>query len=234
MSGPAPVAPERARYEEPGAARRWPLMAAGLYGPLAGEAVCVVLGITVDPSWFAAMMFPLFVPVLIFIDLLRRNWPTGIRIDESGITIGAVGRRDGGRRSPTVVCQAYGTYRCPWEAVRAVRVATDPAEVKALRTSRAYLTLNNHWAPPKGSGAATFMIGVLTPPFMRAALVVDLDRDAVEAPPVRSSRFFTNGRNNRMTIRSHPEMSHTWIVPTRNPDRLREFLAEAGRVSSRA
>lgn len=90
------------RYEERAAARRWPLMVSGLYGPLAGEVVCVVLGVTVSPSWFAATMFPLFVMVLVYMDLLYRNWPTGIRIDETGIAVGAVGARDGGRRSPAV------------------------------------------------------------------------------------------------------------------------------------
>ncbi len=233
MNG-SPVSDPAARYEERGAARRWPLMVSGLYGPLAGEVVCVVLGVTVGPSWFAAMMFPFFVVVLIYIDLLYRNWPTGIRIDETGITVGAVGARDGGRRSPTVTFQAWGTYRCPWEAVRSVRVATDRAEVKTLRTSRAYLTLNNHWSLPKGSGAAKVMVGVLTPPFMRAALVIDLDRTAVEAPPVRPSRFYTNGANNRMSLLSHPEMSATWIVPTRNPERLRQFLAAAEKTRNPA
>ena len=110
--------------------------------------------------------------------------------------------------------------------MRAVRVATGPAEVRRLRTSHAYLTLNNHWAPPKGTSGAKFMVGVLTPPFMRAALVVDLDPTAVEAPPVRPSRYYSNGAKGRLSTLRHPEPSATWIVPTRHPERLLRVLAE--------
>ena len=38
----------------------------------------------------AAAILPSFPPIMIVTGLLYRNWPTGIRIDDTGITIGAI------------------------------------------------------------------------------------------------------------------------------------------------
>ena len=97
--------PERSvTYREPRSALNWPLLTCGLFGPAAGVAICVVLGITVSPQWFPWIVFVLFGLFLAPISLLNRNWPTGIRIDESGISIGAIGSAQavlGGRPSIT-------------------------------------------------------------------------------------------------------------------------------------
>ena len=58
-------------------ALNWPLLTCGLFGPAAGVAICVVLGITVSPQWLPWVMFVLFGLFLVPISLLCRNWPTG-------------------------------------------------------------------------------------------------------------------------------------------------------------
>jgi hypothetical protein len=55
-------------------------------------AICVVLGVTVSPQCVPFVLFGLF---LVPISLLYRNWPTGIRVDEKGISIGAIGSAQG-------------------------------------------------------------------------------------------------------------------------------------------
>lgn len=100
MSAFVPV--RSAAYREAHSALNRPLLTCGLFGPAAGVAVCVILGITVNPQWFLWIAFVLFGLCLVPISLLYRNWPTGIRLDESGISVGAVGSSRAMRRKPTV------------------------------------------------------------------------------------------------------------------------------------
>lgn len=212
-------------YEEHATARRWPLMVAGLFTPVGAIALCIVLGATLNPLWFLGVLFiPMSLPVLVYSSLLYRNWPTGIRIDDEGITIGAVGSRSGGREAPTIAFQSWGVFQCPWTAVRAVRVVTQPEELHRLKESPLYATLNNRWAGRKQRRHA--MLGVLTPPFARAVLVIDVDPEEVQSPQVRPSRYYSNGSGGRMSVRVVPEAGATWIVPTRHPDQLAEALTQ--------
>lgn len=68
------------------------------------------------------------------------------------------------------------------------------------------------------------MLGVLTPPFVRAALVVDVDPEGVETPRIRPSRYYSNGAGGRMSASVRPSSGATWIVPTRHPENLAEAL----------
>ena len=90
----------------------------------------MILGITVNPQWFLWIAFVLFGLCLVPISLLYRNWPTGIRIDESGISIGAVGSSHAARRKPTINHQSWGLFTCPWQAVEGIRIVTDRAELR--------------------------------------------------------------------------------------------------------
>lgn len=67
-------------------------------------------------------------------------------------------------------------------------------------------------------------LGVLTSPFMRAALVIDVDIAVVAAPRARPARLYSNGMNGRFSRRVEPELSPTWIVPTRDPAGLSQAL----------
>jgi hypothetical protein len=210
-------------YHEARSALNWPLLTCGLLGPLAGVAAFVVLGVAVSPVWFLGLLFlPLFVPCQVYIGLLYRNWPTGIRIDESGIRIGAVASARAARRTPTVTHQSWGVFTCPRSAVQGARVVTDPAEVRRLKKSPPYYTLTNRWGSRRDMKHCH--LGVLTSPFMRAALVIDVDLGAVTAPLARPARMFSNGTNGRLSRLIPPELSPTWVVPTRHPDALRQAL----------
>jgi hypothetical protein len=160
------------------------------------------------------------VPFMIYISLLYRNWPTGIRIDESAISIGAIRSARATRRTPTVNHQGWGLFTCPWPAVEGVRVVTNRAELGQMKKSPRYYTLTNRWA---GKSAISHCnTGVLAAPFMRAALVIHVDPRAVTATQIRPARFFNNSRGYSRLVR--PELSPTWVVPTRHPEALSKAL----------
>jgi hypothetical protein len=182
MSALVPV--RSAAYQEAHSARNWPLLTCGLFGPAAGVAVCVILGITVNPQWFPWIIFVLFGLFLVPISLLYRNWPTGIRIDQTAIAIGAVRSPRAMQRRPTVNHQSWG--------------------------SKNAMTHCN--------------IGVLTSPFMRAALVIDVDPFAVTAAEIRPARYYSNFKDGRFSRLIHPQLSPTWVVPTRHPEALSAAL----------
>ncbi len=215
-------------YREAHSALTWPLLALGLFVPAAGMAAFVILGAAVNPQWLLGVLFlPLFPPFLAYISLLYRNWPTGIRLDQAGITIGAISSPRAAERTPTVTHQSRGLFTCPWSQVRAARVVTDPAELRRLKTSPDYSTLTNRWGTRRLGGSRTMTnckIGVFTAPFMRAALVIDLDLGMVEASHVRPARYFSNGIDGSLSRLIQPEMSTTWIVPTRGPGKLSKAL----------
>lgn len=223
-----PAAVPAAAYEEAHSALTWPLLAWGLFLPAAGEAVCIILAGAADPIWLlGAALLPIFAPVMIGISLLYRNWPTGVRLDTTGITIGAIHSPRARRRSPTVTHQSWGLFTCPWSQVRTARVVTDPSELRALKTSPLYSTLTNRWGTRRVGGSSTMTtckLGVLTAPFMRAALVIDLDFGMAENSQIRPARYFGNGIGRSVSRLVRPEMSTTWIVPTRRPNDLGQAL----------
>jgi hypothetical protein len=221
MRALAPV--QSVTYQEARSALNWPLLACGLFAPAAVEIVFLVLAVVVNPLWVLAMLLlPIFAPVMIYTSLLYRNWPTGIRMDEAAISIGAVHSPWAARRTPTVSHQSWGLFTCPWSAVDNARVVTDRAELRRLKTSPRYYTLTNRWGTARTMTYCN--IGVLTSPFMRAALALNIDPTAVTAMPIRPARFYTNFKDGRFSRLLRPEMSSTWIVPTRNPEGLRNAL----------
>jgi hypothetical protein len=214
----------RQTYLEPRSALNGALLAFGLL-PAATEIVCLIIGVAASQSWLFAVMGPLLVLVLVSVGLLYRNWPTGVRIDESGISIGAVRSARAARRRPTVNHQSWGLYSCPWPAVRSVRMVTDRDELKRMKNSEEYFTLTNRWGNKAGMRRCN--IGVLASPFMRAALVIEIDPFAVTASEIRPARFFTNYKDGHLSHLVHPRMSPTWVVPTRHPQALQTALQTA-------
>jgi hypothetical protein len=218
--------PENFAYAEDHCALSLPLLAMGLFGPVALFVLCMALGFTVSPEWFVAAGFT---PVccMVPISLLYRNWPTGIRVDERGIRIGEVASNRAERRKPTITHQNWAEFSCPWSGVREMFVVTDPDQVMLLRTSPEYFTLSNRWAKPNDMTGCT--AGVLVPPLMRAALVIRVDPAVARVPRFRSARFFSNYMDP-----SDPHFSralklsvgNTWVVPTRDPERLRALIKD--------
>jgi hypothetical protein len=191
--------------------------------PALAEAIFLILAVTVSADWVIAMvLLPLFVPVMVAIGLLYRCWPTGIRMDETGITIGAIGSPSAATRRPTVNHQAWGIFTCPWSSVHDVRVVTDPGELRRIARSPKYYTFTNRFF---GKRDMTYCnIGILTAPFMHAALVAEIYPSGVEGASIRPARYFNNYKNGYFSRRVPPRMSDTWIVPTRCPQALEEAL----------
>ena len=67
-------------------------------------------------------------------------------------------------------------------------------------------------------------IGVLASPFMRAALVIDVDPFTVSTTPIRPARYYSNFKDGRFSRLIQPRLSPTWIVPTRNPEALSKAI----------
>jgi hypothetical protein len=212
-----------AAYQEARSALNWPLLTCGLFAPAAAEICFVILGVTVNPEWFIPMvLLPLFLPVMVYTALLYRNWPTGIRINESAISIGAIGSVRAADRTPTVNHQSRGLFTCPWPAVEDVRVVTDRAELRRMKNQPRYYTFTNRWGGKRGMSHCH--VGVLASPFMRAALVLDVDPLAVTATRIRPARLYTNFKDGRFSHLVQPELSPTWVVPTRHPEALGQAL----------
>ena len=208
-------------YRERRSAWTWRLVLVAVVVPLGAEAFCAVLGVVVNPAWFIVNVgLVLTPPGLACAALVYRNWPTGIEVDEQGIRIGAIGSARAEHRRPTVNHQSWAVFNCPRESVISTRVVSDPAGLRELRTSPELQTLTNRWSVKRTM--RTCKLGVLTTPFMRGALVVELTPHDVTFPDVRPARFYNRTRGRRLLP---GEPSLTWVVPTRRPDALREALA---------
>jgi hypothetical protein len=207
-------------YTEKRAALGWRLVAAAGVGPFLVLAAGIVLT-TTGAAWSllisAALLYMIFA-----LPLFYRNWPTGIRLDDQSVHIGARSRK------VRVTHQNQGDFEVPWRGVTDIRVVTDPKELKRIRTSRELFTLSNHWG--KSRDITKCMLGVLTAPLMRAALVVELYPGDATFPETTPASFFPNriGRPFRVELPGYP--SATWIAPTRKPEALATYLRnrEAG------
>ena len=215
----------RPSYLEAHSALNGRLLTSCLLVPAVIEIACLTLGVTLDQPWFFVIMGSMLVPIMICACLLYRNWPTGIRLDESGITIGAVRSPRAARRRPTVNHQSWGLYTCPWPAVLGVRIVTDRAELQRMMNLPQYYTLANRWSNKRGMRHCN--IGVLAPPFMRAALVIEVKPSAVTASEIRPARFYSNYKDGQFSHLVHPQLSPTWVVPTRHPEALNAALQAA-------
>src|ERR1700722_5504505 len=125
----------RPSYLEARSALNGRLLTSCLLVPAVIEIAGLLLGVTLDQPWFFVIMGSMLAPIMICAGLLYRNWPTGIRVDESGITIGAVRSARAPRRRPTVNHQSWGVFTCPWPAVLSVRTVTDRGELKRMMSS---------------------------------------------------------------------------------------------------
>jgi hypothetical protein len=218
-------------YTERRCGLRWPLVTWGSGVPAALTAALawlIMSGSSHDTlaAVVSSLMGVGIVAALIGCGLLYRNWPTGIHIDESGVSIGAVGSARATARLPTVTHQNWGLFTCPWPRVRYVTVVTDPARIREIKKSPQYWTLSNRWGKPREM--IWCMAGVLTAPFMKAALVIGVDHEepGVVIPELRPVRFYSQtAGSSRVTA----DLAVEWVAPTRHPDRLRAFLATRNR-----
>jgi hypothetical protein len=201
-------------YVEQRAALNWRLVVVSGIGPVVVLAAAVVLTSVAAP--WSLLIAAAFLYALFALPFLYRNWPTGIRLDDDLVHIGGSGNR------VRVARQNRGAFEVPWRGVTDIRVVTDPKELKRIRTSRDLFTLSNHWG--KSRYVTRCMLGVLTAPLMRAALVVELYPGDATFPETRPASFFPNrlGRPFRVELPGYP--SPTWVVPTRRPGELARWL----------
>lgn len=178
----------------------------------------VLGGVTGQDAYL--VLFAIAVIVWIFTNSMRIfvHWPTGIRIDADGVRIGNVRRPDANRRhAPAPSFQAYRVFSVPWAGVLDMRVVRDRRELRAMtRTSRRAPTTG---VKARGGLAVGFYLGMLTPPMMRAALVLEVDEEYAAFPEFRIRQAVAVATSQLGT------RSRTWVAPTRRPDQLAEVVA---------
>lgn len=207
---PPRPAPGTVLYPEDHSALRWPLTVQAIGWPLLLAATVVVLILTGKPAFSFLPLIPLAGTGYAFI-ALAINRPVGIRITDTGISIGGVGRAQRGRSGslPPASAQRAQVFSCPWPAVQKVEVVTSRAAIKDLARARrdgGMLALGRLWAP-----------------FTTSALVVQVDpgRATVPAfrPPDTRRNWFKPSRPDPYTV------SATWFAPTRHPAELQQALS---------
>jgi hypothetical protein len=201
-------------YVEKRAALGWRLIVVAGVGPVVALVAAIGLGEVNDVA--QGLVGAALVYLLIGVTFLYRNWPTEIRLDDDKVHIGSTARE------VRVTHQNRGAFECSWRGVTDIRVVTDPGELKRIRRSRELFTLSNHWGKPRE--VTRCMLGVLTAPLMRAALVVELYPGDATFPATRPAWFFPNqiGRPFRVKLAGYP--SATWVAPTRRPEALARYL----------
>lgn len=209
---------DSASYAEDRAALRPVFVTLGVGLPVI-VVVCAALGAVTGQT---GLIVPAAIALIlwIFTNSMRVfvHWPTGIRIDKDGVRIGNVRRSTPRqrRRPPSPSFQAYQVFATSWSGVLSMRVSVDRHELRRLRQqSRGAST---EGARARGGVAIGFYLGMLTPPFMRAALIVEVDPEYATFPEFRIQQALTVAGSQVGT------RSRTWVAPTRHPDRLAEVV----------
>lgn len=191
--------------------------------------VCVVIGGATDQILWA-------IPAVVFVIAWGGNTrlgpgvayfryrKVGMRLDAEGLRIGAVGRGAGslGERQGKPLFQQRHAFSCPRDGIRSMRITTDRKEIKDLAWQ------SFHIAKKLSSGRVHLTeetIGVLVPPYAKAALVIEVDPDRAVIPEFRT--VHGRGKHQDLPLQT-PIPSSTWAVPTRKPERLRRLLTDAG------
>ena len=172
--------------------------------------------------------------------VLALTWPLGIRVDARGIRIGGVEAQEKGRsrvrnrqKPISGLTRAMHVYSTEWTGVRRVRVITDPQELQAVRANArsprngfpgAWWSDLGHaaWAPGRFLSARTEAVLVLE---VRA----DLADYQVTRPPSAASNFqiYYKPGNDVSPDAVFNDFYMKWVVPTKDPERLRAALAMA-------
>jgi hypothetical protein len=148
-----------------------------------------------------------------------------IKIDSGGISIGGLRRAERRARKSLQEYPEFPSnqrrlvFFCPWDAVHRVDVVTDRAELRKLRWD----------APDIGwRRGNTVSLGRLWSPYMRAALVINIDRDHASFPRVLQPDEEFKGPHGTMRTKRDSIRSSVWIAPTRHPNELRAALERNG------
>lgn len=205
--------PPQTYYAEDRCALNWRFLAAGWYSPAAAVAAFVAaVALHSGVSWaLLAVMLLLLFPWFPFGQVLPYAWPVSIRLDSGGLRVGGAGwaeRHPGRVRKATVPHQYGQVFACGWDGVRRVGVTRDRKAIKVMIRHAAH-------------GQRPTPLGNLAVPFMRAALVILVDRDQCMLPPVTPARGLLSV--NWSSPGFHQPL---WVVPTRHPAELEAALAK--------
>jgi hypothetical protein len=205
-------------YAEDRAALRPMAVLLGVGMPVIVVLAAVLGGVTGQEAFLVPAAIALLVWIFTNSMYVFVHWPTGIRIDRSGVRIGNVRRPDANRRHPPAPSfQAYRVFAVGWPGVLSMRVVRDRHELRRLaKTSR---RAGTRGVRARGGTAVGFYLGMLTPPFLRAALVLEIDEEYATFPEFRVRQAATIATSQVGT------RSSTWVAPTRRPDRLTEAVA---------
>ena len=199
-----------AYYAEDHCALRWPFLAAGLYVPLAILAL-MVLGAALQELALFLISIPVGWVWGARGQLLPYAWPAGIRLDSDGVRIGGVrwAEKHPGRlrRKPTVPHQYGQVFSCPWDGVPRIGVTRNRQAIKMMIRHAAH-------------GQRLTPLGNLAIPFMRAALVIQVEREHAVLPEIRPARGALS-----MNWSSPGYHQPIWVIPTRHPGKLETVLA---------
>lgn len=205
-------------YAEDRAALRPIAVTIGIGMPIVVVLATILGTVTGQLAYLVPAAVALLVWVLTKSMYVFAHWPTGIRIDQDGVRIGNVGSPDANRRhTPAPSFQAYRVFAVTWPGVLSMRVVRDRQELRQLtRTSRRAPTTG---IKERGGAAVGFYLGMLTPPLLRAALVLEVDEQYATFPEFRVHQAAAIATSQVGT------RSRTWVTPTRRPERLAEIVA---------
>lgn len=196
-------------YVEDRCAIRWPYyFHMVLWGTLLG--VFIAAEVAIDDPDLSVPVTLSFFGVVLTLSFALKNWPVGIRVGGDGIRIGAVRRRpDPPGNQPWADYQRWHTMFAPWDTVRRIAVITDRPSLRNARLLR---------------GRDINRVGVLTTPFTRAALLIEIDPDRAVVPDFHEPHDkLPLWRLGHLTPF---EASPVWYVPTRRPAQLRAALTQ--------
>jgi hypothetical protein len=222
---------EPAHYSEDHCALRPPLVFNGLFWPLLVVASFICLLVTNSSGFMLGVVVGIVGSLALGGLALGQGWPIGIRVGTAGVRIGGIRRserlaarqRQEPRQIPRARTQRRQVFSCPWEAVQRIEVVTDRREI------RRYAKLGRNVGGTRLEAATrTMRLGLLTSPYMRALLVINVDLAAPGIhipefrPPDTQRYWFKPSAPQRFA--PHP----VWVAPTRHPEQLRTALAELG------
>jgi len=212
-AGDPPGARPDAYYAEDRCALNWRFVSAGLLAPAVVIAAAVA-GIALGGAAFWALFVVLGLGMMTWVafgQMLPYAWPLGIRLDSDGLRVGSVRwaeRHPGRARRKATVPRQYGqVFACRWDGVQRIGVTRDRKAIK---------TMIRH-AP---HGIRRTPLGNLAVPFMRAAVVILVDREQCTLPRIGPARGLLS-----VNWSSPGFHQRLWVVPTRHPAELEAALA---------
>ncbi|WP_328329977.1 hypothetical protein [Streptomyces sp. NBC_00455] len=224
-----PAMGEPVYYTEERSALRSPLVFHGFFWPLLLFASFISLLLTDNSSVFMpGIIVGIFGSVSLGGLHLAEDRPIGIRVDAAGIWIGGIQRterlrargRTAGTKLPRARAHRRQVFFCPWNAVQRVEVVSDHQEIRKIAKLG-----RDVGSSRLETATGTIKLGLLTAPYMRAAIVINVDLTAASVPefrPPEERSFWKTSAPQRFAA------SPVWSAPTRHPEKLRAALELAG------